>query len=61
MSKAEVYRGHAKVCLEIAERMNPQDAAMLLKLAEAWLKLAEEAVEAPSPLWAHPPSTGTRQ
>ena len=61
MSKADIYRGHAQACLEMAERMNAQDAAALLKIAEAWLKLAEEALEAPSPLWTNSPSTDTRQ
>ena len=61
MSKAEVYRGHAQACLQMAERMTQQDAAMLLKIAEAWLKLAEEELEAPSPLWTHSPSTDSRQ
>jgi hypothetical protein len=61
MSKVEVYRRHAQACVEMAERMSPQDAASLLKIAEAWLKLAEEAIDAPSPLWTHSPSTDTRQ
>jgi hypothetical protein len=61
MSKAEVYRGHAQACLAMAERMDSQDAAMLLKIAEAWLKLAEEELAAPAPLWSHSPSTSSRQ
>lgn len=61
MSKADVYRGHAQACLAMAERMNPQDAAMLLKIAEAWLQLAEEAGEAPALHTIGSSPTGTRQ
>jgi hypothetical protein len=58
-----VYQAHAHACLKMAtQTTNEEDAAALLTVAEAWLRLAVEADEMPA-LGAdsNAPSTSTRQ
>ena len=46
MPTAQQYRAHAEECVELAKRARPQDKAILLEMAEAWLRLADEADKA---------------
>jgi hypothetical protein len=44
MNQEERYRGLAAECLRLAQQSsNPQDKALLLRMAEAWRELAEKA------------------
>jgi hypothetical protein len=43
MLEAKTYRQYAADCIRIAEKMEPKDKQMLLKIAEAWNMRAEEA------------------
>jgi hypothetical protein len=43
MLSAEECRQHAKECAELAQAVGERQGAKLLKLAEAWLALADEA------------------
>jgi hypothetical protein len=44
MSWAERYRGHAADCVRLAHQTaSPTDKAMLLQMAERWVRLAERA------------------
>ena len=43
MLSAEECRQHAKECVELAHAVGERQAAKLLKLAETWLALADEA------------------
>jgi len=43
MRDAKTYRTFADDCRRIAERMNNNDKAALLKMAELWEKQADEA------------------
>jgi hypothetical protein len=46
MASAEDYRRHATACVQLAQNThNPSDKALLLKMAESWLRLAEQAEE----------------
>jgi hypothetical protein len=43
MRLADQYRTHAAECVRVAhESKNPQDKAMLLRMAETWKRLAEQ-------------------
>jgi hypothetical protein len=44
MPSADDYRRHAIECVRLAQNaQNPADKALLLKMAETWLRLAEQA------------------
>jgi hypothetical protein len=44
MPSAEDYRRNASECVRLAQNaQNPADKALLLKMAETWLRLAEQA------------------
>jgi hypothetical protein len=44
MPSADDYRGHASECVRLAQNaQNPVDKALLLRMAESWLRLAEQA------------------
>jgi hypothetical protein len=44
MASADDYRRHASECVRLAQASkNPGDKALLLRMAETWLRLAEEA------------------
>jgi hypothetical protein len=45
MSRAELYRSNAKDCVEQAQRARPRQRFELLRIAGAWLKLADEEAE----------------
>jgi hypothetical protein len=48
MGKAEEYLQRARECLELVETMNNKDKPLLLKMAQEWLLLAEQAEQAES-------------
>ena len=44
MPSADDYCRHATECVRLAQNaQNPADKALLLKMAETWLRLAEQA------------------
>jgi len=44
MNWAERYRGHAADCVRLARQtVSPTDKALLLQMAESWVRLAERA------------------
>ncbi|HEY7244821.1 MAG TPA: hypothetical protein VH678_13180 [Xanthobacteraceae bacterium] len=44
MPSADDYRRHASECVRLAQNArSPTDKALLLKMAETWLRLAEQA------------------
>ena len=43
MLEAKTYRQYAEDCIRIAEKMDPKDRQILLKIADAWKMRAEEA------------------
>jgi len=44
MASAEEYRRHAGECVRLAQAaQSPSDKALLLRMAESWLRLAEQA------------------
>ncbi len=44
MPPADDYRRHASECVRLAQNaQNPGDKALLLKMAETWLRLADQA------------------
>ena len=44
MSTPEVYQQRAADCLRVAQQMtDPQNKALLLEMARAWVRLAEQA------------------
>jgi hypothetical protein len=43
MTHVKMYREYAVDCVRIAQSMNAEDRAALLKMAEAWEDLAREA------------------
>ncbi len=44
MPAADDFRRHATDCVRLAQNaQNPADKALLLKMAETWLRLAEQA------------------
>ena len=44
MSSADRYKQFAAECVGVAQQTsNPRDKAVLLQMAETWLKLAEKA------------------
>jgi hypothetical protein len=46
MALADQYKRRAAECVRMAERAsNPEDKALLLQMAETWLRLAEKAEE----------------
>ena len=46
MASVDAYRRYAAQCVRIAQQTeNPSDKALLLGMAEAWLRLAEFAKE----------------
>jgi hypothetical protein len=50
MSDAEQYRQHAQDCLDAAHRIqNAEERAIMLRIAERWIQLAEEQGPQPSP------------
>jgi hypothetical protein len=55
------YRKHAEACLALAKRAMPQDQNSLVEMAEVWLKLATEQLEAESATGQNAPSTDTSQ
>ena len=40
------YLQRARECAEIADRVSPTDKKKLLEIADAWLKLADDAAKA---------------
>ncbi len=49
MNSPDHYRQHAPDCLQMANGVStPKSKAMLLEMAEAWLKLADQAAESPA-------------
>ena len=58
MASTDDYRRLAADCLRIArESPNPKDRALLLRMAESWIRLAERSEQRPG---AHAPSAGER-
>jgi hypothetical protein len=50
MASTDEYRRLAAECLRIArESQNPKDRALLLRMAESWIRLAERGEERESP------------
>jgi hypothetical protein len=48
-SKAEQYRQHAQDCLDAAHRIqNAEERAIMLEIAERWIRLAEKEQDASS-------------
>ena len=46
MGLVDQYKRRAAECVRMAERIdNPDDKALLLQMAETWLRLAEKAEE----------------
>ena len=44
MASADAYRRHASECVRLAqETQSPTDKALLLRMAETWLRLAQQA------------------
>jgi hypothetical protein len=44
MTSSEEYRRHAGECVRLAQQIrNARDKALLLAMAETWLRLAEQA------------------
>jgi hypothetical protein len=44
MSSVKTYRGHAAECVRLAQQTtNPSDKALLLQMADSWVRLAERA------------------
>jgi hypothetical protein len=44
MASADEYRRHASECVRLAQNaQNPSDKALLLRMAESWLRLARQA------------------
>jgi hypothetical protein len=44
MPSADDYRRHASECVRLAQHVHtPADKALLLKMAETWLRLADQA------------------
>ena len=44
MVSSDEYRRHASECVRIAQQaQNPNDKALLLHMAESWLRLAQQA------------------
>ena len=44
MSSAERYRGYAAECVRLAQQaVNPADKALLLQMAESWVRRARQA------------------
>jgi hypothetical protein len=44
MASADEYRRHARACVRLAQdAQSPSDKALLLRMAESWLRLAEQA------------------
>ena len=44
MALADQYKRRAAECVRMAERAdNPEDKALLLQMAQTWLRLAEKA------------------
>jgi hypothetical protein len=44
MASADEYRRHASECVRLAqETQSPTDKALLLRMAETWLRLAQQA------------------
>ena len=44
MASADEYRRHARACVRLAQNtQSPGDKALLLRMAESWLRLAEQA------------------
>jgi hypothetical protein len=49
MCKAEAYRRHAQQCMDAAQRIqNAEERAILLEIAQRWIRLAEKEQHAPS-------------
>ena len=43
------YRRHAAECVRLAQKVqNPRDKALLLVMADSWIRLAEEAADNPA-------------
>jgi Tfp pilus assembly protein PilX len=50
MASTDEYRRLAAECLRIAhESQNPKDRALLLRMAESWMRLAEQSASRHSP------------
>ena len=44
VTSADEHRRHASACVRLAQQaQNPSDKARLLRMAESWLRLAEQA------------------
>ena len=43
MQEVKTYREYAEVCRRLARTMKPEDAPVLLKMAEAWDERAQAA------------------
>jgi len=44
MSRAERYRGYAAECVRLAQlSSNPADKALLVEMADNWIRMAERA------------------
>ena len=48
------YLELARECADLAERMNGDDKSRLLKVASAWIELADEAAKAAGVPTGHP-------
>jgi hypothetical protein len=44
MEEAEKYRQYAAECRRLAEKSSPNDKAILLEIADAWIACAEGAL-----------------
>jgi hypothetical protein len=44
MASSDEYRRHAGECVRLAQQaQNPNDKALLVRMAETWLRLAQQA------------------
>ncbi len=44
MSRVELYRSYAAECVRLARQAaNPTDKALLLEMADGWIRMAERA------------------
>lgn len=51
MEDKDRYRRNAEECVRLAQGAKPEHKAALLKMAEAWRRLADEIPQEKSPSW----------
>ena len=52
MRSVEEYRKRAQECMELAQRAREPDRSMLVRLAEAWVSMADHAAAVAAPAGA---------